>query len=108
MWSVVGLAVGAQPAFGFLAYYLMHERGLSVHVFEQLRWLFWLGLPAEILLEWTNIYEMPLGATYLSVEDTVKRWVVYVVVNMLACMLLAIGVAEVVRAGCRYIRPKRT
>lgn len=102
--SMVGLIVGALPAFGFLSYYLKHERGLSDSVFEQIRWLFWLGLPAEILLQWTHVYEVPLGATYLSTEDTVKRWVVYVVINILLCMLLAVGFAELLRVLRRRVR----
>lgn len=103
-WSMVGLVVGALPTFGFLSYYLKHERGLSDCFFEQMRWLFWMGLHAEILLQWAHVYEVPLGATYLSTEDTVKRWVVYVAVNMLLCMLLAVVFAELWRVLRRRLR----
>lgn len=103
---MAGLAVGALPSIGFLTYYINQDRGLGDPFFDQIQWFFWAGLPAEVLLNWTHLYEVSVWEAHVSIEDLVNRWVVYVMVNMLLCMLLAVGIAEAVRAGCRYIRPK--
>lgn len=101
---MVGLAVGALPAFGFLTYYINQDRGLGDPLFDQIQWLFWAGLPAEILLNWTHLYVVSVWEAHVSMEDLVNRWVVYVVVNMLICMFLAVGVAELWRALRRRMR----
>lgn len=67
------------------------ELPLGDPLFDGLAWLFWFGLPAEVTLNWTHLYEVHVWQSHLPMESVVRRWVVFVLVNMGLWVLIAMG-----------------
>jgi hypothetical protein len=92
----VGLLVGVLPVVGFSLYYLNRGSSASAPIFDVIRALYWPGLPAEIVLNWTGWYEVPLWEAHMSPTETIMRWGVFSFVNIVLCLCLAVGAAAAI------------
>jgi hypothetical protein len=70
----VGLLVGVLPVVGFSLYYLNRGSSANAPIFDVIRALYWPGLPAEIVLNWTGWYEVPVWEAHMSSTETIMRW----------------------------------
>ena len=100
--SLAGLIIGLLPGVGFFLFYLNRGAPTTAPIYSYLSWFYWPGLPAEVLLNSTGLYFVPLGAAHMSPREIVARWVVFVLVNVVLWILGMISAVEL------WMRIRRT